>query len=187
MNDYSLGELSRQIANLIRVGEVTETDFTDPNAPRVKVAVSGFESDWLPFGADRAGSTKTWSPLSIGEQVVILSPYGDLGQAIIVCSLYSSANPAPASSGSLDKKAYPDGTTISYDSSSHTLNATIGSTTITADRGKIALGVGGVTFVITAGGINMQGGQVTHNGKNIGSDHAHSGIQRGNQNSDGPV
>ncbi|BDA14031.1 baseplate assembly protein [Aeromonas caviae] len=187
MNDYSLGELSRQIANLIRVGEVTETDFTDPDAPRVKVAVSGFESDWLPFGAKRACSTKTWSPPSIGEQVVILSPYGDLGQAIIVCSLYSSANPAPASSGSLEKETYPDGTTISYDSASHTLNATIGSTTITADRGQIALGVGGVTFVITAGGIDMQGGQVTHNGKNIGSDHAHSGIQRGSANSDGPI
>lgn len=187
MNDYSIGELSRQIANLIRVGEVTETDFTDPDAPRVKVAVSGFESDWLPFGAKRAGSTKTWSPLSIGEQVVILSPYGDLGQAIIVCSLYSSANTAPSSSGSLDKETYPDGTTISYDSASHTLNATIDSTTITADRGQIALGVGGVKFVITAGGIDMQGGQVTHNGKNIGSDHAHSGIQRGSQNSDGPV
>jgi phage baseplate assembly protein V len=187
MNDYSLGELSRQIANLIRVGEVTETDFTDPDAPRVKVAVSGFESDWLPFGAKRAGSTKTWSPLSIGEQVVILSPYGDLGQAIIVCSLYSSANPAPASSGSLEKETYPDGTTISYDSASHTMNATIGGTTITADRGKIALVVGGVTFVITSGGLNIQGGQVTHNGKNIGSDHAHSGIQRGSANSDGPV
>ena len=74
MSDYSLGELSRQIANLIRVGEVTETDFTDPDAPRVKVAVSGFESDWLPFGANRAGHTKTWSPLSVGEQVLILSP-----------------------------------------------------------------------------------------------------------------
>lgn len=187
MSDYSLGELSRQIANLIRVGEVADTDFTDPDAPRVKVAVSGFESDWLPFGSKRAGSTKTWSPLSIGEQVVILSPYGDLGQAIIVCSLYSSANPAPASSGSLDKETYPDGTTISYDSASHTLNAAIDSTTINADRGRIALGVGGVTFVITAGGIAMEGGQVTHNGKNIGSDHAHSGIQRGSQNSDGPI
>lgn len=187
MSDYSLGELSRQIANLIRVGEVSETDFSDPDAPRVKVAVSGFESDWLPFGAERAGHTKTWSPLSVGEQVLILSPYGDLGQAIIVCSLYSSANPAPASSGSLDKETYHDGTTISYDSASHTLNATIGDTTITADRGQIALGVSGVTFVITAGGIDMQGGQLTHNGKNIGSDHAHSGIQRGSANSDGPI
>ncbi|MFQ1711903.1 phage baseplate assembly protein V [Aeromonas veronii] len=187
MNDYSLGELSRQIANLIRVGEVTETDFTDPEAPRVKVAVSGFESDWLPFGAKRAGSTKTWSPLSVGEQVLILSPYGDLGQAVIVCSLYSESNPAPSSGGNVEKTVFHDGTAISYDSVSHTLNATIGGTTITADRGLIALGVGGVTFVITAGGINMQGGQVTHNGKNIGSDHAHGGIQRGTQNSDGPI
>lgn len=63
----------------------------------------------------------------------------------------------------------------------------IGSATINADRGQISLGVGGVTFVITAGGIDMQGGQVTHNGKNIGSDHAHSGIQRGSANSDGPI
>lgn len=182
MSDYSLGELSRQIANLIRVGEVTETDFTDTDAPRVKVAVSGFESDWLPFGAKRAGNTKTWSPLSIGEQVLILSPYGDLGQAIIVCSLYSATNPAPASSASLEKDTFPDGTSISYDSASHTLNATI-----TADRGKIALAVGGVTFVITSSGLDIQGGQVTHNGKNIGSSHLHGGIQRGGQNTDAPI
>lgn len=187
MNDYSIGELSRQIANLIRVGVVIDKDFSDPDAPRVKVAVSGFESDWLPFGADRAGNTKTWSPLSVGEQVLILSPYGDLGQAVIVCSLYSESNPAPSSGGNVENTVFHDGTTVSYDSVSHTLNATIGGTTITADRGKIALGVGGVTFVITAGGIDMQGGQVTHNGKNIGSDHAHSGIQRGSANSDGPI
>lgn len=187
MSDYSLGELSRQIANLIRVGEVTDRDFSDPDAPRVKVAVSGFESDWLPFGAERAGHTKTWSPLSIGEQVLILSPYGDLGQAVIVCSLYSSANPAPSSGGNVEKTVFHDGSAISYDSVSHTMTATIGGTTITADRGQIALGVGGVTFVITAGGLDIQGGQLTHNGKNIGSDHAHSGIQRGSANSDGPI
>ena len=187
MSDYSLGELSRQIANLIRVGEVIDKDFSDPDAPRVKVAVSGFESDWLPFGADRAGHTKTWSPLSVGEQVLILSPYGDLGQAVIVCSLYSESNPAPSSGGNVEKTVFHDGTIISYDSVSHTLNATIGGTTITADRGQIALGVGGVTFVITAGGLDIQGGQLTHNGKNIGSDHAHSGIQRGSANSDGPI
>ncbi|BBQ26440.1 phage baseplate assembly protein V [Aeromonas sp. WP2-W18-CRE-05] len=187
MNDYSIGELSRQIANLIRVGEVIDKDFSDPDAPRVKVAVSGFESDWLPFGADRAGHTKTWSPLSVGEQVLILSPYGDLGQAVIVCSLYSESNPAPSSGDNVEKTVFHDGSTVSYDSVSHTLNAIIDGTTIAADRGRIALGVGGVTFVITAGGLDIQGGQVTHNGKNIGSDHAHSGIQRGNQNSDGPV
>ena len=187
MNDYSIGELSRQIANLIRVGVVVDKDFSDPDAPRVKVAVSGFESDWLPFGADRAGHTKTWSPLSVGEQVLILSPYGDLGQAVIVCSLYSESNPAPSSGGNVEKTVFHDGTTISYDSVSHTMNATIGGTTITADRGQISLGVGSVTFVITAGGVDMQGGQVTHNGKNIGSDHAHGGIQRGSANTDGPI
>lgn len=187
MSDYSLGELSRQIANLIRVGEVTEIDFTDPDAPRVKVAVSGFESDWLPFGAKRAGSTKTWSPLSKGEQVVILSPYGDLGQAIIVCSLYSSSNPSPANSANLDKATYPDGTSISYNSDRHALDVIIGGTSITADRNKISHSIGGVTFVITAGGVDIQGGKVTHNGKNIGSDHAHGGIQRGSANSDGPI
>ncbi|CAM5772016.1 hypothetical protein LMIY3S_03702 [Labrys miyagiensis] len=47
--------------------------------------------------------------------------------------------------------------------------------------------VGGVTFKISADGVDIQGGTITHNGKNIGSDHVHTGIQPGPANTGPPA
>lgn len=50
--------------------------------------------------------------------------------------------------------------------------------------------IGNIEFtgnVITSGGnVAMSGGTLTHNGKNIGSTHTHSGVQPGSGNSGGP-
>ncbi|CAJ48940.1 Gp138 family membrane-puncturing spike protein [Bordetella avium] len=41
--------------------------------------------------------------------------------------------------------------------------------------------------VSTSGGnVDMSGGSLRHNGKNIGSDHSHTGVQRGNDSTGGP-
>ena len=44
---------------------------------------------------------------------------------------------------------------------------------------SVTIVVGGVTFKISAGGVEITGGQVTHNGKNIGFDHVHKGVEPG--------
>jgi phage baseplate assembly protein V len=44
----------------------------------------------------RAGRTRTWSPPSQGEQVVLLCPGGEIGAAVALRGLFSSACPAPA-------------------------------------------------------------------------------------------
>ena len=140
MSDYSLGELSRQIANMIRVGEITELDFDDSEAPRVKVEVSGFPSDWLPWSAGRAGASRKWSPPSVGEQVIIVAPYGDLGQAMIIGSLFSASMPAPDTSATRETVAYPDGSTVSHDSETNTLTVTVagaGNVVVNCQQGTI--------------------------------------------------
>jgi hypothetical protein len=38
-----------------------------------------------------------------------------------------------------------------------------------------------------AGNVEFTGGTLTHNGKNIGSDHKHSGVQSGGSNTGNPV
>lgn len=45
---------------------------------------------------------------------------------------------------------------------------------------SIVLKVGSVTVTISAGGIEIEGGTVTHDGKNIGSTHVHIGVSPGN-------
>jgi hypothetical protein len=46
---------------------------------------------------------------------------------------------------------------------------------------------GGVTFAISSSGVAITGGTLTHNGKNIGDTHTHSGVTTGGGNTGAPV
>ena len=46
--------------------------------------------------------------------------------------------------------------------------------------------VGGVTFTITKDGVDIRGGKVTHDGKDIGATHRHGGVQKGSSDTDVP-
>src|SRR5437868_5484219 len=122
MSDYDTGELSRQVANLLRIGTVAELD--EANA-RVKINVAGLTTDWLPWAAARAGHTRQWSPPRPGEQIILASPYGDMSQAVVIGSLYQDEKPAPAASQDQETTVYPDGSTVDYNSGSNTLTITI--------------------------------------------------------------
>lgn len=211
---YEVGELQRQLANLIRVGVVSELD--EGNA-RVKVKVAGLTSDWLPWGTARAGSTRTVSMPSPGEQVLVFAPYGDTAQAVVGPSIFQDNHPAPASSKDKETTVYPDGSTVEYDSGSNTLTVTVtGSakvvvnckeatvnaatsttlntptTTCTGNlvvEGSITYGQGmtGTGGATINGDFAAQGGTFTHNSKNVGSTHQHSGIQPGGANTAAPI
>lgn len=211
MRDYEEGEFSRQLANLVRVGTISELD--EANA-RVKVSVSGLTTDWIPWTAGRAGNTRQWSPPRVGEQVVLASPYGDLGQAVVIGSLFSDDKPAPATSKDQETTVYPDGSTVDYNSVSNTLTVTVAGagnvvinckvatvvaeTSVTLDTpntnctgnltvdGNFTMGSAGATATIT-GNVAITGSSLTHNGKNVGSAHQHSGVQTGGGNTGSPV
>ena len=85
MDGYHIAELDRLLANIIRLGTVAELD---EHAARVTVDVGGLITDWLPWLTARAGATRTWSAPRPGEQVVVLSPYGDLSQAVALPAVY---------------------------------------------------------------------------------------------------
>lgn len=116
------GEIERLMANMIRIGVIAELDA--PNA-RVKCNVGGMTTDWLPWLTGRAGATRTWSAPRPGEQVVVLSPYGDLTQGIVLLSIYQDDHAAPATSQDKETTVYPDGSTVEYDSASNTLTVTV--------------------------------------------------------------
>lgn len=123
MNEaWAQSETERILANLIRVGVVSQLD--EANA-RVIVKVGGLTTDWLPWITARAGATRTWSAPRPGEQVIVLAPYGDPAQAVVLPSIYQDAHPAPASTKDVEHTVYPDGTTVDYNSASNTLNITV--------------------------------------------------------------
>lgn len=199
-------ELQRQLANVIRVGRVVELDEA---AARVKVSTSGITTDWLPWGAARAGTTRSTSMPSVGEQVVMFSPFGDTAQAVVGFSLYQDDHPAASTSKDKHATIYPDGSVVEYDSASNTLTVTVAgsgnvvvncktanvnaqdsvtlNTPETTCTGNLVV-AGGITYgqgMTGTGGATIngdfaaQGGAFTHNSKNVGSTHTHLGVTPG--------
>ena len=211
MNDaWAQSETERILANMIRVGVVSELD--EANA-RVKVKVGGLTTDWLPWVTSRAGATRSWSAPRPGEQVVVLSPYGDAAQAVALPSIYQDEHPAPSNTKDAEHVTFPDGTTVNYNSASNTLqidvagdakvivnckDATVNATTkvtlntpdtfctgnLTVDglltyKGGMNGSTGSGAAATITGAVNITGSSLTHNGKNIGSTHTHTGVQSG--------
>ena len=170
MSDYDLGELQRQLTNLVRIGKVVALD--EANA-RVQVSTAGLTTAWIPWAATRAGQTRQWSPPRVGEQVIIASPYGDMAQAAVIGSLYQDASPAPAASKDQETVVYPDGAKTDHNSSTHartdTLNPagsftfTVGGSSIFMDAGKIRLSSNGSTVEMDSAGIRINGARVDIN------------------------
>ncbi|AXQ50151.1 phage baseplate assembly protein V [Stenotrophomonas rhizophila] len=155
-----IAELARLIENLIRLGTVAAVQI---KPPRVRVKSGSITTAWIPWLALRAGTSKDWDPPTLDEQVVLFSPSGQLGQGVALVGLYSDTNPANGDRAGLHRRTYPDGAVIEYDFVAHVLSAT--------------LPAGGVTNLVSKGGINIEG-PITHKGNYV---------QEGNQTITGKV
>ncbi|MDZ5634475.1 phage baseplate assembly protein V [Janthinobacterium sp. GMG1] len=126
-----LSDLTRLLQNLIRLGTIAEVKGAKA---RVRLGPT-LTTEWLKWATPRAGSTRTWSAPTVGEQVIVFSPGGDLTRGIILPALYSQEFDAPDTSDSIHTTHYPDGAVVQYDHAAHALTATLpgGTATITAD------------------------------------------------------
>lgn len=90
-----------------------------------------------------------------------------------------------------DAVFYPDvmkGYTIAgEDAENAVLQNLDGSVKLSLAATKLTLKVGGVSLEVSSSGVAITGGTVTHNGKNIGDTHAHSGVTAGPSNTGVPV
>jgi phage baseplate assembly protein V len=85
-------EHSRRIENLARLGTVTEVRLAAP--ARVRVRLGENTTAWLPWATQRAGGGaggRKWNPPVVGEQVLVISPGGDLGRGVALLGVYSDA------------------------------------------------------------------------------------------------
>ncbi|MDR1499334.1 MAG: phage baseplate assembly protein V [Rickettsiales bacterium] len=90
-----ISELFRRVNNLLCVGKVVAADY---EAAKARVKIGEMTTDFLPW---LTPSTAAWIPLKSGEQVVVLSPSGDLRFGMILPALYQSAKPAPSSDAAI--------------------------------------------------------------------------------------
>ncbi|KQM21941.1 phage baseplate assembly protein V [Novosphingobium sp. Leaf2] len=179
-------DIPADLSELIRLGTIASVDL---NARRCTVRYGAADDDdaggattpsirWL---APRCGKTRVWSPPSVGEQVILLCPDGQLAAAIALPGIEQDAFPLPAS-GLAELVEYEDGARIGYDPQLHALTA--------------ILPGGGTARIEAPGGMTIQGdvtveGKITATGDVTGQgvslkNHVHSGVSAGGAKTGAP-
>lgn len=101
---------------MIEVGIISEV-----RADRAKVAIGSMVTDFLPvFQAHANSYAVSFSPIRVGEQVLVLPVHDELNSGVVLRGLYQSSYKTDAT----DKKvhiSFEDGIKMSYDSSSSCL------------------------------------------------------------------
>ncbi|MDF3935353.1 phage baseplate assembly protein V [Pseudomonas citronellolis] len=189
MTDYA--ELARLIENLVRIGTIAEVDLAKA---RVRVKSGDLLTGWLPWTAVRAGTDREWSPPTVDEQVVLLSPSGQLANGVAIGGLFSDLRPANGDRAGLHRRTYADGAVIEYDSQAHHLRAQLpggGTTELISDGGVRIVG-----DVILEGDLIQTGNQQVTGNVDVSVDvvaagislvhHIHGGVQGGSSNTGVP-
>lgn len=117
-----IAELQRLLCNLIRIGTVIEIDHEHH---RARVETGENETDWLQWAEQNAAGIITSNPPALGETWLLLSPSGELEQAILALRLTSDEHPALPNTGAEKKTTYPDGTQIGYNHETHALSVNV--------------------------------------------------------------
>ena len=101
---------------MIEVGIISEV-----RDDRAKVAIGSMVTDFLPvFQAHANSYAVSFSPIRVGEQVLVLPEHNELNSGVVLRGLYQSSYKTDAT----DKKvhiSFEDGIKMSYDSSSSCL------------------------------------------------------------------
>ena len=159
-----VAELERRVFGMMRHGTVAQVDAAK-GLVRLKMgeATAGagqtFLGPWVPY-AQQAGALKAHTPPSVGQQFTMMAPAGDWRQAVAVPFTWSEQEAAPSQAA--------DENVVTY-----------GDATITLKADRLTVAFGGVTFKISGEGVEITGGHVRHDGKNIGSTHIHGGVVSG--------
>ncbi len=180
MKNRSPEDASSDVDDIIRYGTVASVDLA---AARCTVKLDDDSiTGPLRWMAGRMGATRMWSPPSVGEQVVLLCPGGEIAGAVVQGGLVCNDHPAPADTA-IDLIRFSDGAIVKYDPSAHALT--------------IQLPSGATTAITSSGGVSITG-DVTVTGKLTASDdvvgggkslknHHHTGVQSGGSQTGGPA
>lgn len=94
---FEAAEADRRIANVIQLGTITSIDNATATA---RVRIGDLDSPPIPVMQLRSGAIKMhWMP-SVGEQVTVLAPSGDMARAFVTGSLPINGNAVAPDAGS---------------------------------------------------------------------------------------
>lgn len=179
-------DTNRRLENLIRLGKIKSIQ---PGQPFTTVTVNlgDITTANIRYLNLRAGKDRTWDPPSIDEEVIVLSPGGELTLGVAISGLNNLLYPAPSDELNKKIRLFEDGCLISYDIQTHDLQAILpagGTATITAPGG---LTINADTTI--NGDVTISG--TTHSAKSISTDQnisaAGSMASTGNISTEGTV
>ncbi len=155
-------EILNLLKNLLTIGTIVETKSEEGKA-LARVNICGRVSDFLPVLSFANSYKKHYIPARIGEQVLVLAPYGEANGGIILRGIFNKE--CKEQEGASDFKeiiSYEDGVEFSYDTKNSTLeinspkqisiscqNAFIAAQRVEIDSASIDLGLGGAGVVTT--------------------------------------
>ncbi|GAC1040829.1 phage baseplate assembly protein domain-containing protein [Rhizobium sp. No.120] len=85
------------------------------------------------------------------------------------------------------KKGRPAGDVSVYHYNGAEIHFSASGINIDTAGNPLTITAGGVTMTISPAGVAIEGGTVTHDGKNIGVDHVHTGVTSGASNTGAPA
>lgn len=165
---------------IVRLGTIASVDLA---AGRCTVSIDDDATTpsvrWI---ETRMGATRTWSPPTVGEQVVLLCPAGEIAAAVVLRGLSSDTHVVPGNS-KRELVQFEDGAVLAYDPVAHKLDAILpaGATMALTAAGGIAI-EGDITLTGTLTASN----DVIASGKSLKS-HKHGGVQGGGSQTGTPV
>ncbi|RRJ96850.1 phage baseplate assembly protein V [Opitutaceae bacterium TAV4] len=167
-------ELERRQANMLRIGTVEQLT---AKPPRVRVRIGPLLTTWLRWLTYRAGNVRTWSAPTVGEQILVLAPTGDLAQAVVLPALNQDDYPAPGDNPAETVAVFPGGLRV------RTLadgSAVIDATALTLKAGQVTIDAPvATTSTITSAGDHVADGISL-------KQHTHGGVDRGSSQTDPP-
>ena len=182
-------EDQRRLHNIATIGTVTKID---AGKALMRLEVGDNVTDWVAIPAIAAGQVSVWRCPSVGEQYLLVSPSGELANAIPVISLYSDSLPSPSTNPDEIRIRYNDTDFCSIDVANSQLTMHISKITNQAET-SIVLDTPSTTLtgnLQVDGDINCDNNitaanEVMANGINL-TTHTHSGVRSGGSNTGGP-
>ncbi|MDX8270368.1 phage baseplate assembly protein V [Acinetobacter pittii] len=170
-------DINRRLENLIRFGTIKTVNSSKP-IPVVTVDLDDIVTPEIRFFNARSGDDSTWDPPSLGEEVMVISPCGEIGPtSVVFYGLYNNEHPSPSDDLNKKIRVFADGCVIAYDISAHQLSAILpsgGKAIVTADGGITVNGDTTINGNLQINGSTAMTGNNTVGGSQLVQGSSHS-------------
>ena len=180
MTAQILSEQQRRLHNIATIGTVFDVNQDDQT---MRLDVGDNQTDWLPIPALAAGQVRVWRCPSVGEQFLLVSPSGELANAIPVLSLYSNQHPSPSNDPNEIRVRFNDSDFLSIKNQDSQLTLKINDIVFDGDL-TVTGGVDVGKNVLVGGDIHSLGDTVA--GSISLQKHKHGGVMGGNSTTGAP-